>query len=398
MDTSIREIRTWIVKPGKHNLLVVRIQTEDGLMGYGCATFQFRPTSVQDAIKSYLSPFLLGKDARNITDLWQAMFYNSYWRGGPVLNNAIAGIDMALWDLQAKRAHMPLYQLLGGRTKNKVLAYTHAVGTDIDDCLEQIARFKHEGYTHIRIQVGGYGDPQASGEKNLSCLPGEYFCPQSYAQKQLELFRRARETFGYELEFLHDVHERLDAVQAKAFLRGLEPYKPYFIEDIIPFEQLSQLKELHDFSSVPLAFGELVTSPAQILQLIQTHAIDFVRVHVSMIGGITPALKLAHTAELYNVKIAWHTPSDISPIGLAVNTHLNMALSACAIQEHIELNDDTLKLFPGAQQCQHGSITPREVPGIGVEIDEILASSYPGVFKEHPWTQSRIADGTIVAP
>ncbi|TBL78252.1 enolase C-terminal domain-like protein [Paenibacillus thalictri] len=396
---TIRDVKTILTAPQNINLVVVKIETsEPGLYGLGCATFTQRYLAVATAIEEYLKPFLIGKDVSRIEDIWQSAMVSSYWRNGPVLNNALSGIDMALWDIKGKQANMPLYQLFGGKCRDAAAVYTHADGRDLHELEERVAAFQEMGYRYIRCQMGGYGGKNHKLHSPDYVPPGAYFDPQVYVRSVPAIFEHIRGKFGYDLELLHDVHERLAPIEAVRLAKQLEPYRLFFLEDALPPEQLDWFRMIRSQCTTPLAMGELFVHPMEWTPLIAERLIDYIRVHISAIGGITPARKLAVLCEAFGVRTAWHGPGDVSPVGHAANVHLDVSSHNFGIQEWSHVSDQLLTVFPGTPEVRGGYVYISDAPGLGVDIDEQAAARFPCVNKLPEWTLARTPDGTSVRP
>ncbi|MCA9265476.1 MAG: bifunctional D-altronate/D-mannonate dehydratase [Planctomycetales bacterium] len=401
---KIRRVRAIMTAPQRIRLVVVKVETtEPGLYGLGCATFNQRPLAVVEAVDKYLDPFARDRDVDNIEDIWQNAYTSSYWRNGPVLNNALSGLDMALWDIKGKRAKMPVYQLLGGKCRFAVDCYTHASGRDEKELADSVQRYMAEGFRHIRIQVGAYGSPHLSDDPHFRDAgfgrdDDQHMDSLPYLKAIPKAFEHIRAVAGDKIELLHDVHERVRPIEAINLLKELEKYRPFFIEDPLAPEQNGYFKMLREQTSCPIAMGELFNNPHEWVDLITGRLIDFIRVHLSQIGGLTPARKLATLAEHFAVRSAWHGPGDVSPVGHACNAHLDLAIHNFGIQEGPRFRGATQEVFPGCPELKNGYMHVNEAPGWGVDINEELAAKYP--FPDDPgyWRPLRRRDGTAVRP
>ena len=403
-QVKIRKVRAITTAPDGIRLVVVKVETDEpGLYGLGCATYNQRPLPVVEAVHSYLDPFCKGRSADDIEDMWQTAYTSSYWRNGPVLNNALSGLDMALWDIKGKRAGMPVYQLLGGKCRFAVDLYAPAGGRDAKEIEDSVRSYVERGYRHVRIQLGGYGASHLSNkadfkEAGFGAHNDEHMDSGPYVRAMPKVFEHVRKSLGDEVELLHDVHERVNPIEAIALVKELEKYKPFFIEDPFAPEQNGYFKILRQQSSCPIAMGELFNNPHEWVDLITNRYIDFIRVHLSQIGGLTPARKLATLCEHFAVRTAWHGPGDVSPVGHACNAHLDLAVHNFGIQEGPRFGERLQEIFPGCPEIKNGYMHVSDRPGFGIDLNESLAAKYP--LPEHPgyWSPVRRRDGTAVRP
>jgi len=401
---TITKVRAIATAPGGNNLVIVKVETsEPGLYGLGCATYTQRAAVVIPAIDTYLNEFCQGRDVDNIEDMWQSAYVSSYWRNGPVLNNALSGLDQALWDIKGKRANVPVHQLLGGKTRFAVDTYAHASGRDFEEICESVGRYIERGFRHIRIQQGGYGgvglnkDFVPDFQKAGYGKPGDEFMDQrTYLKNVPKMFEAVRKRFGEDIELLHDVHERVEPIEAINMIKRLEEYRPFFIEDPFSPENMGWFKKLRVATTVPLAMGELFNNINEFRDYMADQLFDFIRIHISQIGGITPAMKVARLGEWFNVRTAWHGPGDTSPVGHAANNNINIAIWNFGIQESQFFNERVHEVFPGTPTIENGYFNVNETPGLGVDINEKEAAKYP-IGTRSKWT-IRKYDGTIIRP
>ena len=421
MNPTIRDIRVIATAPAGINLVAVKVETsEPGLYGLGCSTCSYRASAIINLIETYVRPLLAGRDVHDISEIWQLLHQNAYWRSGPVENNAISGIDMALWDIKGKMAGMPLYQLFGGKMRVAVPVYTHASGADYDALLDDVERLRELGYRHIRCQTGFYGGStygKAPAWAAKGAPDGVYLDPRKYMNETISMFEKLRVKYGDDIELLHDVHERIEPHLARGFCRELDPYRLFFLEDVVSPENVEWLREIRDCCTTPLAHGELAVNCHEWRIPVAARSIDFVRAHISDIGGITPALRMADFAAEFGVKTCWHCPPDMTPIAAACNIHIDMALRNFGLQEWTELAnyailqqsetpvsdrqafDALSEVFTGFPRYGgDGFVYVGDAPGHGVDINEDAAKKYPCSYTVTTWTQTRNPDGSLQTP
>jgi mannonate dehydratase len=412
---KITDIKTILTAPDRIRLVIVKVETsEPGLYGLGCATFTQRAYVVQTALEKYLKPFLIGRDVDEIEDIWQSSYVSSYWRNGPVLFNAMSGVDIALWDIKGKRAGMPLYQLLGGKVRLGADLYFHASGRDFQEVEANARKGMDLGYRFIRVQAAtpGYATYGARGQAGGSTSqPGEVVGPTNpraiweskpYVRMLPKLFEHLRTKLGDEIELLHDVHERVTLNQGIQLCKAIEPYHLFFLEDPFPPEENEHFKILRQQTTTPLAMGELFNTQHEYVPLIKDRLIDFIRIHISQIGGLSPARKVQAFSEFFGVKTAWHGPGDASPVAHAAQLALELASYNFGIHEGYVFQQNTREVFPGCPEVKNGYMYAQEAPGLGIDIDEKLAAKFP--FPEGPpnfdysWGTTRRRDGTVIRP
>ncbi len=405
----IRDVSVIATEPAGVRLTVVKLQTDqDGLYGYGCATFTQRADLVVEAVNRYLKPLIVGRPTDAIEDLWNVMYNSSYWRSGPVLNNAISGVDQALWDIKGRQANMPVYELLGGKVRRAAMIYAHASGAEISETIDNARKWMDRGMKAVRLQVAipgqaAYGAARARGQAVVGEGPSsdEVFEPEPYVRRTLQLFETARKELGAEIELLHDVHERVPPRLAVQFAKALEPFRLFYMEDALSPENIAYFKQIRANCTTPLAMGELFNNPHEWTSLIEESVIDYIRVHVSQAGGLTPARKIAALAEAFQVKTAWHGPGDVSPIGHCANVTLDVTCNNFGIQEWTFANDAIQEVFHGYPVVKDGYVYANDAPGWGIEVDEKAAARYPYGTGERGklnggWGVVRREDGTVI--
>ncbi|MET0363475.1 MAG: D-mannonate dehydratase ManD [Sphingobium sp.] len=390
-----------VTSPGR-NFVTLKIETDEGVYGLGDATLNGRELSVASYLQDHVVPCLIGRDAHRIEDIWQYLYKGAYWGRGPVTMTAIAAVDMALWDIKGKVANLPVYQLLGGASREGVMVYGHANGTTVEDTIAVAKDYQAQGYKAIRLQCGVPGMASTYGvskdkyfyEPADADLPTENVWNTSkYMRVVPELFAAAREALGWDVHLLHDIHHRLTPIEAGRLGKDLEPYRPFWLEDATPAENQEAFRLIRQHTTAPLAVGEIFNSIWDAKDLIQNQLIDYIRATVVHAGGITHLRRIAALADLYQIRTGCHGATDLSPVCMAAALHFDLSVPNFGIQEYMRHTPETDAVFPHAYTFADGMMHPGEKPGLGVEIDEELAAKYE--YSRAFLPVNRLEDGTM---
>jgi mannonate dehydratase len=398
---KITAARLIVCSPDR-NFVTLKVETDEGIYGIGDATLNGRELAVAAYLEEHVIPCLIGRDPAQIEDIWQYLYRGAYWRRGPVTMTAIAAVDVALWDIKGKALNTPVYNLLGGASRQGCLVYTHANGADIAEAIDSVQKHMGEGYLAVRAQAGvpgvasSYGVPKGGKpyEPAERGLPSEsLWSTERYLNFAPKLFEELRKTVGEDVHLLHDVHHRLTPIEAARLGKALEPYHLFWMEDPTPAENQEGFALIRQHTTTPIATGEVFNSVWDANELISRQLIDYIRMTVVHGGGITHAKKVADFADLYQVRTGYHGATDLSPVTMAAALHVGLAVHNFGIQEHMHHSKLTDEVFPHAYRFEAGYMHPGDQPGLGVEIDEALAAKYP--YQRAYLPIARKLDGTL---
>ena len=398
---KITEAKVIITSPGR-NFVSLKIYTDEGLYGVGDATLNGRELSVASYLKDHIVPMLSGRDPHQIEDIWQFLYRGAYWRKGPVTMTAISAVDMALWDIKAKAANMPLYQLLGGKSRSGVMVYGHANGDSIEETVDEVGKFLNDGYLAVRAQTGIPGLKSTYGvskdkmfyEPADSDLPTENeWSTTKYLDSIPKLFDTLRNTYGNEPHLLHDVHHRLTPIEAARLGKDLESFRLFWLEDAVPAENQAGFRTIRQNTVTPLAVGEIFNTIWDCKELLEEQLIDYIRTSVVHAGGITHLRRIADFASLFHVRTGCHGATDLSPICMGAALHFDLWVPNFGIQEYMRHSEETNAVFPHSYSFKNGYLYPGETAGHGVDIDEKIAAKYP--YKRCYLPVNRLEDGTM---
>jgi len=398
---QVTEGRVIVSRPGR-NFVTLKLVTDEGVTGVGDATLNGRELAVASYLRDHVVPLLVGRDPARIEDTWQFLYKGAYWRRGPVTMSAIAAVDTALWDIKGKVAGLPVYQLLGGRSRDGVTVYGHANGETVDDVLAEVARYVELGYRAVRVQCGipglpityGVSDDKLFYEPAGVALPPEAsWSTEAYLSFIPTVFARVRDEFGPALRLLHDAHHRLTPIEAARLGKSLEPYELTWLEDPVPAELPDGFRLIRQHTTTPLAVGEVFNTIWDCEQLIREQLVDYVRATVVHAGGISHLRRIFDLAALHHVRSGSHGATDLSPVCMAAALHLDLAIPNFGLQEYMRHTEETDRVFPHAYHFAAGYLHPGDEPGLGVDIDEELAARYP--YQPAYLPVNRLVDGTM---
>ena len=398
---KIVNARVIVTCPGR-NFVTLKIETDEGVYGIGDATLNGRELAVASYLADHVVPTLIGRDAHRIEDIWQYLYRGAYWRRGPVTMSAIAAVDMALWDIKGKIAGLPVYQLLGGASRDGVMVYGHANGNSVEETIERALEYKEMGYKAIRLQSGvpGLASTYGVSKDKLFYEPADADLPtenlwstEKYMRVVPELFAAARDALGWDVHLLHDVHHRLTPIEAGRLGKDLEPYRPFWLEDAVVADNQDSFRLIRQHTTTPLAVGEIFNSIWDCKQLIQEQLIDYIRATVVHAGGLTHLRRIAAFADMYNVRTGCHGATDLSPVTMAAALHFDLSVPNFGVQEYMRHTEETEAVFPHAYSFADGNMHPGDAPGLGVDIDEALAGNHP--YSRAYLPVNRLEDGTM---
>ena len=398
---KIRDAKVLVCSPGR-NFVTLKIWTDEGVYGLGDATLNGRELAVASYLSEHVIRCLIGRDPSQIEDIWQYLYRGAYWRRGPVTMTAIAAVDMALWDIKGKALNTPVYNLLGGKSRNGVLVYGHANGRDIEETIDDVAKYKEAGYLAIRAQSGIPNLPSTYGvahgkpvyepaEKGLP--PENVWSTEKYLLHVPKLFEALRLKFGDDLHLLHDAHHRLTPIEAARLGKSLEPYHLFWLEDPVAAELQEGFRIIRRHTTTPLAVGEVFNSVWDAHLLIREQLIDYLRMTVVHGGGLTHLKKAAALAEICHVQTGCHGATDLSPVAMAAALHFDISINNFGVQEYMPHTPETDEVFPHAYSFHNGYLHPGDSPGLGVDYDDKRAADFP--YERAYLPINRKLDGTL---
>ena len=357
---KITGVECFPVQDGRNSVFVM-VLTDEGIYGVGEAGMTRHAEAIAAVVQDY-STYLVGTDPLRIEDHWQRLSRGFFFPHGKIAGCALAAIDIALWDVMGKALGVPVYQLLGGRVRDKVVCYPHMGGRTVEELVERCVAAKEEGWKFVRFSPNH--------------APDGRFEPSEAVRESVQMFEAVRRALGDSVEICFDIHTRLDPADAIQLCRAVEPYHPFFMEDPIRSENTNSFRLLRQHISVPLAAGEQFSSKWEFRQFIEEDLIDYARIDLCICAGITEAKKIAGWCETHYIKLATHNP--LGPVSSAACLHLNLATSNVGVMEQPQRPGRVMtNVVPVQMTWEDGYMIAPTKPGLGVEFDREAARRMP---------------------
>ena len=373
---KISDVKVYLARDRRTYCFVV-VETDEGISGLGTAGISGRELAVQGAIEHF-KPLLIGQDPFRAEHIWQLLFRGGFYPAQRILTAAIAAIDIALWDIKGKALDVPVYELLGGRARDRVLTYNHNHGETVEELVACCQRSVDEGWKALRWKLAHKAD--------------DILEPDAAVRDAIKEFAALRLALGDEIKLALDVHTRLNMAHSLWLCQEVEQYRPFFIEDPLRVENAGSYRHLRGRTAVPLAAGEQYSSKWEFRQVIEEELIDYARIDPCICGGITEAKKIAAACETHYIDLAVHNP--IGPVATSAFLHLCLSVPNCAVQELPRRPGQTLPdLIINQPQWEDGYLLPPTAPGLGIALNHEALSKYP--FSMNEPTHLRRADGSV---
>jgi galactonate dehydratase len=359
---KISDVKPFAIHSGR-DIFVVKVETDEGIYGIGEGGISGRELAMKGAVEHFKA-LLVGRDPFEIEDIWQTLFRGGFFPGGPILSAAISAVDIALWDIKGKALGVPVYQLLGGKCRDRVDVYVGfaELGEDTDQAVQSALQRVKEGWRYIRTA------PAASGGPNR-------FEPVEAVENAIRGWKAVHEAVGPDIRMAIDMHTRFNPTHAVQLCRGIEPYRPFFVEDPIRSEEPAALRTVRQHTAVPLAVGEQYSSKWCFRQAIEEQLCDYARIDLCNVGGFTEARKIAGWCEVHYIDVVPHNP--LGPVSTAACVHLDFAINNFAVQELGGGLGTLPEVFPQQPQLVNNAFPLPTAPGLGVTFDEERAEQYP---------------------
>ena len=396
---KITDIKVILTVLNNTHMCNVKVYTDEpGLYGVGHADHAERVYIVKEYIEKFMKPAVVGRYVDEIEDIWQMAWVAPYWRGSVDHSNAMSAIDSALWDIFGKRAGVPVCNFFGGKIRPSIPMFTNVGGANLKVQEENAQKAIAAGYQFLRVSAVGKAGlrgqgPNPQGLRGQGNLPGggglgapgfgergptyvNRIREGQYITAQVESLEHLRNTIGFNIDMLAEADAMMSPANGIVLSKALEPFRLFWLEEAFGSEDVAWHEQLRQVSATPIAVGEVFVSQHEWMPLVNRRLMDFMRMHISACGGLSHARKVAAICEFNGVKTSWHGPANVSPVGHAVNMHLDLAIPNFGLGEGAPFNQNLQDIFPGCPERRNGYTFPNDRPGLGIDIDEKVAAKF----------------------